>query len=257
LGVSAALLFDITPSAEPAPVVPPVEPPVAVAPAPPRLSASIDIYGVDEGGNRATVPLVRVQEVLYRQHAPLLRAIFFERDSATLTSRYVRLRPVEVDSFRTDDLTGSTVLEIQHQALNIIGTRLRDNPSLHVNLIGSVSADEAPSIAAARAQAVQEYLQGVWGIDPGRIRNGNGQGTIQRSNEATEDGRADNRRVEFSGSKPQLTAPVVTEEVVRDFNPPIIQMDPRFVADAGVKEWTISILQDGKELAHYTNHDKE
>jgi outer membrane protein OmpA-like peptidoglycan-associated protein len=258
-GASAALLFDITPAPEPVPpaIPPPVEPPVAVAPAPPRLSASIEIYGVDESGSRAIVPHVQVQEVLYRQHAPLLRAIFFDRDSGELAGRYARLRTADADSFRIDDLTGSTVLQVQHQTLNIIGSRLRENPSLRISLVGSVSSDETPSLAAERARSVREYLRGVWGIDPARVKIAAGPGTIQRSHEATEDGRADNRRVEFSGSGPQLTMPVVTEEVVRDFNPPIIQMDPHFVAEAGVKEWTISISQDGKELAHYTNHDRE
>ncbi|MDB5032895.1 MAG: hypothetical protein JWQ98_136 [Chlorobi bacterium] len=53
--------------------------------------------------------------------------------------------------------------------LTIIGLRLRSDRKLTIRLTGSVSADEPARLAAARADAVREYLTERWGIERSRI----------------------------------------------------------------------------------------
>jgi outer membrane protein OmpA-like peptidoglycan-associated protein len=250
LGAGIGLLFDITPSPEP-------PPPVVVVPSqPPKLTASIDVFAVDEHGDRIEVPIVRVSELLYRQHAPLLAAIFFEEDSVDVASRYMKLNAAGADSFEVSNLAGRSVLQIQHQALNVLGSRLRANPLAHLSLYGSIATQESPSLARERALAVRSYLEDVWHIDSSRLSIVDGIGPIERSNEATEDGRADNRRVELASDMPRILAPVVTEEIERSFNPPILQLRPRIESEAGVKEWVVAVRQGEEEIGHFSSNDQ-
>ncbi len=271
LGGHLSLLFDATPAREPlagqggelsAPprgVVPEPEvaPPTALIPLPkaPRLSASVELYGVDEAHHRLPAVMVRAHEILYRQHAPLLPVVYFDRDSAVIAPRYPALARSAADTFLMEDLVGLDLLGIQHHLLNVVGERMRRNRSARLTLLASTSSDEAPDLAGARAEAVRSYLTGVWGIDRSRVVIRDGEGAMQRSNEATEDGRQDNRRVELIGTPPALLEQVVTDEVVRDFNPPMISMSPMFEAEAGVREWTLAVTQGGSEVARYSSRD--
>jgi outer membrane protein OmpA-like peptidoglycan-associated protein len=251
LGAGIGLLWDITPSPEhPHPVV--------VTPSqPPKLAASIDVFAVDERGDRIEVPIVRVSEYLLRQHAPLLSAIFFEKDSSVVASRYVKLTTEAADTFAVSNLAGQSVLGIQHQALNILGSRLRANSSAHLSLYGSTSTQESPALVRQRAVAVRSYLQEVWHIDSSRLTIVDGIGPMERSNEVTEDGRADNRRVELASDMPRILAPVVTEEIERSFNPPILQLHPHIEAEAGVKEWMVAVRQGQKEIGRFSSDQSE
>lgn len=286
-GVRVALLFDLTPTHQPpppepvadalpptkAPVMPPLPAPTSrpstpdgsapaqpsnpeiSSPRHPRLAARLEIYGLDEENHRQPSAIIRAQEVLYRQHAPLLSAVYFDHDSTSLAARYVHLPPAASDSFSVEDLAGQDPLAIQHQVLNVLGARLRADHSARVTLVPSTSSDESAAIAHDRAEAVRSYLETAWGIEKGRIGIREGSGLMQRSNEATEDGRQDNRRVELIPSSPAILGRVVTDEVVREFNPPAIKMNPFFDAEAGVKEWTLVVRQGPSVVARYSSRD--
>ncbi|MEO5931078.1 MAG: OmpA family protein [Candidatus Kapaibacterium sp.] len=257
IGGRLALLFDISP-------VTPIEPPVIAIdsvparvdpPARPRLSAAISLYSVDEMNRPLSVTKIHVNEVLLRQHAPLIPAIFFDRDSTTFPSRYATLQRREIDSFYVDGLAGLDVLDIQHHSLDVIGSRLRANPSSRLTLFGSASRDERPEVQRARAETVRGYLEKTWGIGRSRIIMKDGLGPMHRSNESVEDGRADNRRAELVTTPEWVMAPVITEQIVRDFDPPIIRMSPTYDAAAGMKQWTITVMQNGDTIARYTDRD--
>jgi outer membrane protein OmpA-like peptidoglycan-associated protein len=246
-GVDLALLFDLTPPPDTIPL------PVPEQPAPPRLAALLELVGVAPDGSEIANPVVSVREVLVRQHTPLVPAVFFDPSADLIPTRYRRLDPSGTGGFTTDRLSGLDPLEVQHHLLNIIGERMRDRPELSLLLYGSSSTEEPEEIRAARRAVVRGYLTDVWSIDPSRVGVGAGSGPIERSSQATDDGRADNRRVEMVGSDPSLLAPVVTARIVREFDPPELKLTPRITADAGVKEWRIVIRQSGAELARYTS----
>jgi outer membrane protein OmpA-like peptidoglycan-associated protein len=252
LGLGLSLLFDGTPRPpEPAAALP--APPAA--PRTPRLTASIELYGVDENEHRLRSAVVHVYEVLYRQFAPFLPAIFFDRSSSDLPARYMALTGTQVAGFSPDSLSDAGVLKTYHQSLNVLGYRLRHNGSARITLIGSTSREEAPALALRRAESVRDYLISVWEIAPERIAIGTEGSVMSRSNEATEDGRAENRRVEILSSSSQITAPVMTERIARDFDPPMLRMNPVFEAEAGVRSWKITVSQNGQTIGRYTNDE--
>lgn len=248
-GFSLSLLFDVSPEF---PELPPEE-----IPPPPRLAASVEMYGIDE--NDVPLPTARIQvyETLFQRHAPLLPAVFFDHNTIRLPERYVIVDSGQSEAFSTDMLAGTPILEIQHQALNIVGQRLQQKREAAVTLVGSVSKDEPTELKRLRAATVRSYLGQVWGIDSARLQVKDGVSLMERSNEETVDGREDNRRVEMASSDLSILAPVVTAQVIRDFDPPMIRMRPQIDAEAGVKEWTLVVSQGGNAIAQYSSHEEK
>ncbi|MBS1914561.1 MAG: OmpA family protein [Bacteroidetes bacterium] len=259
LGATLSLLFNVTPSPVPPPPPPdtskPIEPVVVVARERPRLSATIALYGMDENNEPQPVAKVHVNEVLFRTHAPLVPAVFFQADASRFADRYARLTPDAANRFRPDDMVGLDLLTIQHHMLDVIGFRLRNDTSARITLYGSTARGEDPAIARERSRDVQKYLMETWAIPQERIIISQSVGMMERSNETTDDGRDDNRRVEIIANRDGVLAPAVTEQIVREFDPPVIKLAPSYEAEAGVKSWDLSLTQQGRSIAHYSNRD--
>jgi outer membrane protein OmpA-like peptidoglycan-associated protein len=246
-----ALLFDLTPG-RPEPDEPPaVHPPKET----PRLAASITLNSIDDSGHAEHVTVVHASEVLYRKYTPLLPLLFFDRDSASLPPRYLHDGTPDPDSLALALLHGMGALDIHRNNPDVIGMRMLKYPGAMLNIYGTTSLDEPPALARSRAEAVRNYLERVWKIAPSRLRIADGSGVIGHSGQSTEDGRAENRRVEFTSNQPAILAPIASERIVRDFNPPSIAMEPTMEAEAGVKGWTITIRQAGILVARYSNND--
>lgn len=86
-------------------------------------------------------------------------------------------------------------------ALNDIATVLKENPAIKVSITGHTDADGNDQLnlelSKRRAEAVKTALSKNFGIDAGRMTT-NGKGKTQPiDNNATEVGKANNRRVEF------------------------------------------------------------
>lgn len=246
VGARLAVLFNLAPAPDTA------EPPADIPPAAPLLNASIELYGIDAEGNSQPVAAISVDERLYRQHTPLLPLLYFDRDAASLPVRYRSLTPAATYTFSLDSLGVLGIMEMQLHALDIIGFRLRNDSAATITLAGSTSREESPSLARSRAETVRSYLIRAWGISPSRIVFGEGAGRLQRSSEATEDGRADNRHVEIVSRSPGILVPIITEQVVRNFNPPMIRIVPTYEAQAGLKDWTVTISQEGTVITRYS-----
>lgn len=249
VGATMSLLFDVTPATGTPP--PPLPPEPVAPPGIPVLTASIEMYGVDDESNSLPDALIHVHETRLQQHVPVVPAVFFEHEASELPDRYATLDRARAEDFSADELVGTKVLEMQHQVLNILGMRMKEGAGSAITLTGSVSGDEAPELARARAETVRSYLTDVWKIDPARVKTAAGGSVMERSSEETEDGRSDNRRVEIASADPALLAPVTTEQMIRDFDPPMIRLLPRFRAEAGVKEWSIVITQGEREVVRY------
>jgi outer membrane protein OmpA-like peptidoglycan-associated protein len=245
-----AFLFDVAPEAAPPPPPPPVVPP----PPAPRLFASIRLTSGVEGKKSEHVTVVRASEVLYRKYIPLLPAIFFDRDSATIPERYIQVPTPDTDTLRRS-LNTMGILSLHHHNPDIIGMRMQDHPDAQLTLYGSTSQQESPALASARAEEVREYLVRRWNIPRSRITIASADGPMRRSGEATEDGRGENQRVEFTSNDPEILAPIPSESIVREYTPPSIGMDPIMEAEAGVLHWAITIKQGGELVAHYASSD--
>ncbi|MCC7437644.1 MAG: OmpA family protein [Armatimonadetes bacterium] len=225
--------------------------------APPTLRANIDLFSVDDHDQRLPEVVISSKETTTRHFVPLLPAVFFERSATAFPDRYRTVTQAMAKRFKVNDLAGNNPVMVQHQVMNVIGLRMQQDTTVQITLVGQISREEAPEIARVRALEVRAYLIRAWGIDSSRITVApNRKGLLQRSNESTEDGRADNRRVEILSDSPALLSPVITEKKEFTLVPPTLKINPTFDAEAGVKQWELSILHQGVEIGKFSSDEQ-
>jgi len=151
---------------------------------------------------------------------PLRTTLFFDSGSARLDSRYnLFTDPTHTIKFDDSTIPGGT-LQKYHQALNIIGYRMRKHPATTIEIVGTNSGErpsgETRAISRERAESVRNYLGNIWGIDPKRMtilppRN------LPRipSNGSDPRGTAENRRVEILSNDYELLRPIVQSDTRR------------------------------------------
>ena len=218
VNASISILLDLTPRTETVPVYVKQEIQVPVAPAPPvpksTLTASIKAMAMSSTGQESNVVQMTVEEVRTRNADPILNYIFFDPGSATFPQRYITYSTPE-DARRlfqgSTERNGVSLMTLYRETLNILGDRLRKYPSTILTLIGSTdncddrtqnakpdrTQKELLSLARARAEAVRNYLVHIWQIDPKRLKIETTLLPAKPSPSTTEEGRAENRRVEF------------------------------------------------------------
>lgn len=228
------------------PVVP--TPPVAV----PVLAARVSASGVDADGTEHPTVRLQVEEFIATESYPLLNYIFFDENSSELSERYVRLNASETGSFSPTELQGVGALRVYRQLLNLVGVRMRNDPSARLRLVGT-NADMGEEsrntdLSRARAENVREYLRDVWGIAEGRMQIEERNLPASPSNTGTGDGQSENRRVELQLISGNVLAPVVIEDTLRRATPPVVRFRPEVTSEAGVASWEITAMQDERTL---------
>ncbi|MCC8426434.1 outer membrane beta-barrel protein [Mucilaginibacter sp. UR6-11] len=163
-----------------------------------------------------TLPRREVSETL-----PLLNAVFFDESSTSIPSRYVLLSANEAAAFRevqlqqpkSGNMPGRSAAQLNtyHNVLNVVGDRMRSNPSAAIVLNGASAA--GPADGRAMASSVKQYLVTVFGIDGSRIAV---QGSFKPHPPSEKIGGtknldllgAENRRVDIESTSPQLLGEV-------------------------------------------------
>ncbi|HET7153716.1 MAG TPA: OmpA family protein, partial [Candidatus Kapabacteria bacterium] len=239
------------------------EPPPAIVPPPPpppkpmpRLSASVEAVGVDEKGVESQVVQLQVEEAHTFETFPVLPYIFFPEGVSELPSKYARL--TSTSSFSEKTIKGGT-MEMYYNVLNIIGKRMHDYPLAKVTLTGcnanTGSETSNLSLSLSRAQSVKQYLNDVWHVTPDRIIVTARNRPEKESNSSTPQGMEENRRVEITSDVPQIFDPVPLDIVERTTTPSTIRINPHVIADNGVKQWTVTVWQEGRTLKTFTGTD--
>ncbi len=236
--VTAATAAPSTPSAD--------QPPARSAP----LTASIDLFGTDEQDRRLSAVTIHVFRTIRRARAPLVTSFTFERNSASLSPIYPQLTRAQAGSFRPDSLAGLDPRQISLASLNVLGWRLRENPSARVTLRASTAKGEPSWLAYARMETLRSYLEEVWGVAKGRF-------DLQPSTAGARASRteqpADARSVTIASDYPGLTDQIVVTRQEQSFDPPLIRLDPQYASGAGIKNWSIRLSHDGATLARYSS----
>ncbi len=229
---------------QPSPPEPPPPPP-AVAPLPPplaALTADIRAYGLDE--TRQEIPQVEltVNERIMTRETALLPYLFFPENSSVIARRYRRTSTPPA----WNDPIGN-----YRRILDIIGERLKANPSARITLIGTTSNSGAEqnnqALAAARAEAVKSYLVELWRIDPSRVITQGRLTPDQPSNNSRPQGEEENRRVEIQADE-TILAPIITGDTIRSFSSPGIRYAMTIDAEAGIADWGITMMIDGRRV---------
>ena len=221
------------------------------------FSASIRATGIAPDGTRQPNPTIVVEETEWEELFPLLPYVFFEEGKSDLTSaRLNLLKTGETVGFSEQQLPLAT-LGVYEELLNIIGKRLRDNPTAKISLVGTNNAVgvEAKNtvLSKARAEAVKNYFTTVWGIEPSRITTEARALPQAPSNNAHPDGQVENRRVEIRSSTYEVIMPIRKQEIIRTATPPLIEMEQSVSAEAGLRTWEVTVEQGGQTLRTFSN----
>lgn len=249
-GVSSALLFDVA-GREPLPdslevrylrdtVFIEKSTPVATQPQvqKPVLRASVQLYS-RYNGKRAEEAVLRRVTTYYRQSSEVSPVVFFDSNSVALPERYNRLRREEAAVFTPRMFAPLTPLKAYYHVLNIIGLRMRDNPSARIALVGAVSEGEPRQLAQARCEAIAAYLRDVWGVDSSRVDI--------RPRPAADAGRS----VSVASSSPDILAPFISEWKVRELEAPSIRLSHSVQAAAGVRQWSLILTHNGTRVGEH------
>jgi outer membrane protein OmpA-like peptidoglycan-associated protein len=226
----------------------------------PYLRATIIARGIDENGSEYPNPIIEIEETPWVEVVPLLPFVFFDSASSAIASRYRRIDAAAARRFSLDSLADIDPIDVHWHTLNVIGSRLRANPRVTGIITGTLSGDEGPlgpRLAQMRADAVRGYLVDVWGIEPARLRTATAAGPMSPSAEDTPEGRAENRRVQFSFSDPGILTHATIRRLASIASPPAVKFYPEIVADSAIAEWRIAVVQGEKELLRFAGSGDE
>jgi len=148
----------------------------------------------------------------------LLPMLFYDAGVGTLPNRYVLYTsPEQTHGFSEDTL--SATLNAYYNYLNIIGLRMRNNPSTTITLTGTNSQDipteMSLDLSRQRAESVKKYLVDIWGIQPNRINVVARKLPENPTLPTTPEGIAENRRVELGTDSWEIIHPVLYKTIVK------------------------------------------
>jgi outer membrane protein OmpA-like peptidoglycan-associated protein len=148
----------------------------------------------------------------------LLPMVFFDLGNGTLPGRYVKYTSPDQTAGFTED-TLSATMNSYYNYLNILGLRLRNNPSTSIALTGCNSQDvdqeKSIDLSRERAEAVKKYIVEIWGIQPERIKIEARKLPENPTLPSTPEGIAENRRVEVGSASWEIVHPVLFSQVVK------------------------------------------
>ncbi len=256
LGAAIKYVFPLPkPSAPIPPTAEPRTPPAP--PAQPVLAATLELQGIDRDGNvQEDVLKITVEEFINTQTHALLNYIFFDEGSSTIPIRYAQYGGDASTQFSDERLRDQTTLAVYHQMLNIIGSRMKADPSAQITLTGTNMNEGVEKgnkeLSQARAESIKEYLTDNWGIESSRIAVKSRNLPALPSNVDSADGDEENRRVEITTNRPSLLEPVRSADTLRTVDPPILQAVPGANAEAGMAEWSLQIRQGATLLKEFS-----
>lgn len=220
----------------------------------PRLAINITPIALDSSGGESPLLRLRMEETFSRQMHPLLPYIFFDKNSDVLAARYLRLLPTQTASFSEKIMAKWGTLDIYYHALNIIGKRLKENPTASIRIVGCVSADEERSdsshiaFATRRAEAVMTYLRDVWRIPMERLVV-EARGLPAEANTlSTEAAQAENRRVEIYSDVWNILRPLTLADTLLESTPPAVKFLLRASTQGRISKWRFKIDQSKQTI---------
>ncbi len=227
-----------------------------VAPTKPSFTASVEISAVGPGGKNEPVARLIVNEVKARNAYPVLNYIFFDSASSAIAPRYIQYRSAEeaARSFKGSiERRGERTSDLYLETLNIIGDRLKRQPTATVRLVGSNSGSDEGSIELARrrAEAVKSYFHRIWGIDDKRMTTVGMLLPERPSPNAIVEGQAENRRVEIISNDLSITDPLYVTNAERTANPPELNITQSFDPDSAVRAYRGSFRIGNIEVSSF------
>lgn len=219
------------------------------------LAVGVLAKGVEANGEEKPTVTLRVEEFSSVLMTPLLNYVFFDENSAALPSRYRFLNSEETNGFDEKGVNSIDRLSTYYHLLNIVGKRLRQNPSATITLVGCNADVEMErgnlALSTRRAESVKEYLVKTWGIADVRIKTESRNLPEKAAFSQSAEGYQENRRVEILTSNTEITAPIITKDTLRKANPPILRFYPRVENDVPLSKWILTAEQNGMVVKRF------
>lgn len=198
-------------------------------------------------------PLIYAGTRFVTQAFPLLPIIFFKANSDEIEDFYELTG--NPDDFSEQALDVSS-LNFHWNIINIIGSRLKNNPSAKINISGYADSTTEKSdcnLARRRAEKIKNLLTKIWKIEEERINiilkelNCSPNEPTQSKNDS---GFAENRRVEFSSDDSNILAPIVRKRSLEkiDIEPKQLQFNTLKSTRKGIKYWKITAKQNNNTI---------
>ncbi len=164
---------------------------------------------------------------------PLLNYVFFDQNSSELPNRY------------KEKSSGSYMMIVYHDILNIVAKRMKESPESEIILTGKISKNEKEKdeLAQKRCQKLKEYLVNNHKISTDRIKFNildNPMGHKKKSNPS------EFQRVEITSENPKILKPYPLRDTLVAFSPARAKFRSKTYADSGIKEWTFVINSKDK-----------
>lgn len=243
-----------------APVQVPVVAPVAVVPVVPA-----PVFIVDGIQFSVLAPITVPANREIKETFPLRNYVFFDEGSTEIPSRYVKLSKSEAAGFTIaefvmpdpKDLGGRPhrQLTAYYNVLNILGTRMKANPTAAIRLVGA-SAGKGPEIGKASAESVKQYLVDVFEIDAARITTEGRNQPIYPSEKpgATKELvllREGDRRVDIISTTADLTKPLQVTIKMVDPEDRFITFKTESSEHQSLKSWTVELKDENGAVQNY------
>ena len=201
---------------------------------------------------------------------PLRNSVFFDQGSTAVPNRYIVLTEDQAVNFKEEVLQqepsqsvagrSARQLNVYHHILNILGDRMRSNPSASISLSGA--SGNGPVEGKAFAESVKQYLVSVFAIKESRIAT---QGRTKPLIPSEQPGgtkeltllREGDRRVDIQSSSPELLMEVgggmmkPVQIVSNQTNP----LDSQVVFTVGgakdlLKSWSVAVTDEKGAVQH-------
>lgn len=181
---------------------------------------------------------MRVHTVQRTRRLPLIPLVVFQPVEHAVPDRYVRLEHAKALTWTEKHLFDSTGVHWQYHVLNVVGSRMRDQPG---SVIDIVSYDDGTAdgaiLNAQRTTSVREYLSTSFGIDPSRITL-----TTMRG-KSTE-----KPWVVLSDPTRRLLQPISITDTLMEVQVPKLRLTPDVVSEAGLRSWKVVATAEGDTL---------
>src|SRR3989339_32995 len=222
------------------------------------LFAFVYAVGINEGIEEAK-PILHIEEFLSLNMRPLLNYIFFDYNNADIPYRYKKINSDDVSKYDINSLSNEPTLPTYYQVLNIIGRRMKENITTKITLVGCNSDNGKEKankqLSQKRAEVVSDYFTKVWGINPSRISVKSRNLPESASNNTTEDGMQENRRVEILSDSYQILEPVVTNDTITKVNPPVIRFYNNVKTANGIDNWKLQVYEESSLTKSFSGRD--
>ncbi|MBE2189784.1 MAG: OmpA family protein, partial [Candidatus Kapabacteria bacterium] len=215
-----------------------------------ELKADVSAYGkikIDAENYSQETPLekIKIEEFLSRQMKPILPYLFFDDNSSEVAQRYILFNsPEDANNFDYTDLLGISSLESYYHFLNIIGKRLREFPNEGIKITGYRAGKGKEvgnkTLTKERADRIRDYFRDIWLVDESRINVVYGTTPKTASNEKTELGVEENRRVEIDASW-NILAPIILNDTIRTITPDMLTFKTQIINEAPLKDWSFDV----------------